>query len=96
MRPAVEDLPAGTAGELTPSSPSETCQCGPHNVIRCRPFRRALFAEASRPEAVSLAGDTPTPDGVVHMLEVNVCPGLTDTSLLPTAVAAAGEHLGQR
>ncbi|MGI8816043.1 MAG: hypothetical protein ACR2G2_12420 [Pseudonocardia sp.] len=45
---------------------------------------------------MSLAGDTPTPDGVVHMLEVNVCPGLTDTSLLPTAVAAAGEHLGQR
>ncbi len=37
-----------------------------------------------------------TPDGVVHVLEVNVCPGLTDTSLLPTAVAAAGEHLGQR
>jgi D-alanine-D-alanine ligase len=36
-----------------------------------------------------------TPDGRVHVLEVNVCPGLTDTSLLPTAVAAAGEHLGQ-
>lgn len=36
-----------------------------------------------------------SPDGVVHVLEVNVCPGLTDTSLLPTAVGAAGEHLGQ-
>jgi D-alanine-D-alanine ligase len=36
-----------------------------------------------------------TPDGRVHVLEVNVCPGMTDTSLLPTAVAAAGEHLGR-
>ena len=36
-----------------------------------------------------------TEDGVVHVLEVNVSPGLTETSLLPTAAAAAGEHLGQ-
>ncbi len=36
-----------------------------------------------------------SPDGVVHLLEVNVCPGLTRTSLLPTAVGAAGEHLGR-
>lgn len=36
-----------------------------------------------------------SPDGVVHVLEVNVCPGLTNTSLLPTAVDAAGEHLGR-
>jgi D-alanine-D-alanine ligase len=34
-------------------------------------------------------------DGTVHVLEVNVSPGLTETSLLPTAVTAAGEHLGQ-
>jgi len=36
-----------------------------------------------------------TEDGVVHVLEVNVSPGLTETSLLPTAATAAGEHLGQ-
>jgi D-alanine-D-alanine ligase len=35
------------------------------------------------------------PDGTVQVLEVNTCPGLTETSLLPTAMAAAGEHLGQ-
>ena len=32
--------------------------------------------------------------GRVQILEVNVSPGLTDTSLLPTAAAAAGLDLG--
>jgi D-alanine-D-alanine ligase len=36
-----------------------------------------------------------TDDGTVHVLEVSVSPGLTETSLLPAAAAAAGEHLGQ-
>jgi D-alanine-D-alanine ligase len=35
-----------------------------------------------------------TEDGTVHVLEVNVTPGLTETSLLPTAAEAAGERLG--
>ncbi|TQM81962.1 D-alanine-D-alanine ligase [Saccharothrix saharensis] len=35
------------------------------------------------------------PDGTVHFLEVNVSPGLTETSLLPMAVEAAGESLGE-
>jgi D-alanine-D-alanine ligase len=34
-------------------------------------------------------------DGAVYVMEVDACPGLTDTSLLPLAVAAAGEHLGE-
>ena len=34
------------------------------------------------------------PAGRVQILEVNVSPGLTDTSLLPTAAAAAGLDLG--
>ncbi|WP_214370190.1 D-alanine--D-alanine ligase [Pseudonocardia sp. H11422] len=34
-------------------------------------------------------------EGRVQILEVNVSPGLTDTSLLPTAVAAAGRDLGE-
>ena len=33
--------------------------------------------------------------GRVQILEVNVSPGLTDTSLLPTAAAAAGLALGR-
>ncbi|MFC4588030.1 D-alanine--D-alanine ligase family protein [Sphaerisporangium corydalis] len=33
-------------------------------------------------------------DGVPHFLEVNVAPGMTETSLLPMAVAAAGQDLG--
>lgn len=35
-----------------------------------------------------------TPDGQVWVLEVNVSPGMTETSLLPMAVAAAGLRLG--
>lgn len=35
-----------------------------------------------------------TPDGLVQFLEVNVSPGLTETSLLPMAVEAAGQSLG--
>ncbi|MHA6797260.1 D-alanine--D-alanine ligase family protein [Pseudonocardia bannensis] len=34
-------------------------------------------------------------EGRVQILEVNVSPGLTDTSLLPTAVDAAGRDLGE-
>jgi D-alanine-D-alanine ligase len=34
-------------------------------------------------------------DGTVQFLEVNVSPGLTETSLLPMAVEAAGRSLGE-
>ena len=34
-------------------------------------------------------------DGRVQVLEVNVSPGLTETSLLPLAIAAAGRDLGE-
>ncbi|AZI59279.1 D-alanine--D-alanine ligase [Nakamurella antarctica] len=33
-------------------------------------------------------------DGTVHFLEVNVSPGLTETSMMPMAIAEAGEDLG--
>jgi D-alanine-D-alanine ligase len=36
-----------------------------------------------------------TADGAVEFLEVNVSPGMTETSMLPMAVAAAGLDLGQ-
>jgi len=35
-----------------------------------------------------------TPDGEVHFLEVNVSPGLTETSMFPMAVEAGGYTLG--
>ncbi|MGH3779050.1 MAG: D-alanine--D-alanine ligase family protein [Pseudonocardiaceae bacterium] len=34
-----------------------------------------------------------TPDGVAQFLEVNVAPGLTETSLLPMAIESDGGHL---
>jgi len=36
-----------------------------------------------------------TPDGAVQFLEVNVAPGMTETSLLPMATEAAGLDLGE-
>jgi D-alanine-D-alanine ligase len=36
-----------------------------------------------------------TDDGTVHFLEVNVSPGLTETSTLPLAAAAAGLDIGE-
>ncbi|CCH35752.1 D-alanine--D-alanine ligase [Actinosynnema sp. NPDC047251] len=45
--------------------------------------------DVSRTDAVVAA------DGTVHFLEVNVSPGLTETSLLPMAVEAAGASLGE-
>jgi D-alanine-D-alanine ligase len=47
------------------------------------------LADLSRTDAIV------TPDGVVHFLEVNVSPGLTETSMFPMAVEAAGHDLGE-
>jgi D-alanine-D-alanine ligase len=47
------------------------------------------LADLSRTDAIV------TPDGEVHFLEVNVSPGLTETSMFPMAVEAAGYELGQ-
>lgn len=50
---------------------------------------RALgLQDISRTDAIVSA------DGTVHFLEVNVSPGLTETSMLPMSVQAAGEDLG--
>ena len=35
-----------------------------------------------------------SPDGTAHFLEVNVAPGLTETSLLPMAIESTGDDLG--
>jgi D-alanine-D-alanine ligase len=50
---------------------------------------RALgLRDVSRTDAIATA------DGTVHFLEVNVSPGLTETSMLPMSVAEAGRDLG--
>jgi D-alanine-D-alanine ligase len=46
------------------------------------------LADLSRTDAIV------SPDGEVHFLEVNVSPGLTETSMFPMAVEAAGYELG--
>ncbi len=46
------------------------------------------LADLSRTDAII------TPDGKVHFLEVNVSPGLTETSMFPMAIEAAGYELG--
>jgi D-alanine-D-alanine ligase len=50
---------------------------------------RALgLGDLSRTDAIV------APDGEVHFLEVNVSPGLTETSMFPMALEAAGYELG--
>lgn len=46
------------------------------------------LADLSRTDAIV------TPDGEVHFLEVNVSPGLTETSMFPMAIEGAGYELG--
>ena len=46
------------------------------------------LADLSRTDAIV------SPDGDVHFLEVNVSPGLTETSMFPMAVEASGSTLG--
>ncbi|SEP12414.1 D-alanine--D-alanine ligase family protein [Trujillonella endophytica] len=51
--------------------------------------RELGLADLSRTDAIVDA------DGAVHFLEVNVSPGLTETSMFPMAVEAAGRDLGE-
>ena len=46
------------------------------------------LADLSRTDAIV------SPDGDVHFLEVNVSPGMTETSMFPMALEAAGHDLG--
>ncbi|WP_299959318.1 D-alanine--D-alanine ligase [uncultured Modestobacter sp.] len=56
--------------------------------VALRVHRALGLAGLSRTDAIV------TPDGEVHFLEVNVSPGLTETSMFPMAVEAAGLRLG--
>jgi D-alanine-D-alanine ligase len=50
--------------------------------------RQLGLRDISRTDAVV------SPDGTVHFLEVNLSPGLTETSTVPMAIDASGESLG--
>ncbi|MGY1606055.1 MULTISPECIES: D-alanine--D-alanine ligase family protein [unclassified Geodermatophilus] len=57
--------------------------------LAVRVHRALGLADLSRTDAIV------APDGEVHFLEVNVSPGLTETSMFPMAVEAAGRDLGE-
>jgi D-alanine-D-alanine ligase len=83
------------AARYTPGAAAFPCPARLPLAIRAAAEQAALdvhrllgLRDLSRSDAIV------TEDGTVQVLEVNTCPGLTETSLLPTAMAAAGEHLG--
>ncbi|MEN3359246.1 MAG: D-alanine-D-alanine ligase [Mycobacteriales bacterium] len=98
--PAVEIVPANgvfdyaaryTAGMTTYHTPArlpaETAARVAEVAVRAHTVLG--LRDISRTDAIV------TPDGTVEFLEVNVAPGMTETSLLPMAVEAAGLDLGR-
>lgn len=98
--PAVEIVPANdiydyaaryTAGLTDFFAPArlavETAQAVGELAVAAH--RRLGLRDISRTDAMIDA------DGTVHFLEVNLSPGLTETSTVPMAVEAAGKSLGE-
>lgn len=97
--PAVEIVPDSgvydysaryTAGLTTYHAPARLAPDVADEVAQVAVAAHRLLGlrDVSRTDAIV------TPDGVPHFLEVNVSPGLTETSLLPMAVEAGGRSLG--
>jgi D-alanine-D-alanine ligase len=97
--PAVEIVPEDgvydyaaryTAGTTTWHAPARLAPAVAQKVasIAIAAHRALALGDLSRVDMLV------TRDGGVHVLEVNVSPGLTETSLLPMAVQAAGLDLG--
>jgi D-alanine-D-alanine ligase len=80
-----------TAGLATFHSPARLSTAAATAVAELALSAHRLLGlrDVSRTDAVV------TSDGVAHFLEVNVTPGLTETSLLPLAIEADGAHLGE-
>jgi len=78
---------AGAAGFFTPARLSPPAAAEAARVALAAHTALGL-RDISRTDAIV------TDDGVVHFLEVNVSPGMTETSLLPMAAAEAGLDLG--
>lgn len=98
--PAVEIVPASgvfdyesryTAGLTTYYTPArlDDAVAAAAAELAVGAHRTLGLRDVSRMDAIASA------DGVVHFLEVNVSPGLTETSLLPMAVEAAERNLGE-
>ena len=99
--PAVEIAPeSGVFDYTVPLHPGahRVPRPGPGARRRRRPRGRAGGRRCTRCSAWPTC-PAPTrssrPDGEVHFLEVNVSPGLTETSMFPMAVEAAGYELGE-
>ncbi|CCH90956.1 D-alanine--D-alanine ligase [Modestobacter italicus] len=97
--PAVEIAPESGVFDYTSRyTPGMTEYHSPARVSEAVAARAAEVALQVH-EELGLAGLSRTdaivtPDGEVHFLEVNVSPGLTETSMFPMAVEAAGYQLG--
>jgi D-alanine-D-alanine ligase len=98
--PAVEIAPPGdvfdyearyTAGLTTYHTPARLDGTATTAVaeLAVAAHRVLGLRDVSRTDAIV------TPDGQVQFLEVNVSPGLTETSMLPMSVVAAGRELGE-
>jgi D-alanine-D-alanine ligase len=98
--PAVEIAPEGgvydytsryTAGMTNFHTPARLTPAAAQGVADLAVSAHKLLGlrDVSRTDAVI------TPEGDIHFLEVNVSPGLTETSLLPMATEAAGRSLGE-
>ena len=98
--PAVEISPASGVFDYTARyTPGLTEYHAPARVSHDVAARAAALAVRVH-EALGLADLSRTdaivsPDGAVHFLEVNVSPGLTETSMFPMSVEAAGYELGE-
>ena len=99
--PAVEIAPESGVFDYTVA-----VHAGPHRVPHARPGSPTTSppARPPSPSGCTRCSGWPTcpaptrsspPDGEVHFLEVNVSPGLTETSMFPMAVEAAGYELGE-
>lgn len=97
--PAVEVVPRDgmfdyearyTAGMTTYHTPARLTPevAGAVGVLAVDAHRALGLRDVSRTDAIV------TSDGRAHFLEANVSPGLTETSLLPMAVQASGDSLG--
>lgn len=98
--PAVEIVPESgiydytaryTAGLTDFFAPARLSQSAADAVaeLAVAAHRRLGLRDVSRTDAVI------QPDGVVQFLEVNLSPGLTETSTMPMAVEASGGSLGE-
>jgi D-alanine-D-alanine ligase len=98
--PAVEIAPSGgvydytsryTAGMTNFHTPARLTPAAAQGVADLAVAAHKLLGlrDVSRTDAVV------TEEGEIHFLEVNVSPGLTETSLLPMATEAAGRSLGE-